>query len=125
MTTYKTTKKRSKKSVKILDNPNITRTFENGNMIVTFKSGRTNIISIEQLESRKERIPITIERDINIIQENIDRITNNIAVETDVDKKKRMKKRLSNFNKHKKNIPSKKATTKKIQGWIDAANASK
>lgn len=117
-------KKTAKKEVKASDNPNITRTFVNGEMVVEFKNGRTREITIAQLELRKGRIADNIAKRGPQIQNQIDKLTERIGKEEDGTKKARLQTFLDNITERQANLPTQEELETKIQGWIDAAKAS-
>lgn len=121
-----TKKKTTKKAVKKLDNdnPNITRTFENGKMIVTFKNGQSREVTKEQLQTRLANVPTMIENRTKIQQKMLDRITERISKETDVTKKARMEQNKARMIENQSKMPTQKDIEDRLQGWINAIDAS-
>ena len=115
-----------KKTVKITDNsnPNITRTFENGKMVVTFPNGRSREITVEQLQQRKANVPTMFANRATRLSEMVTRITERIANETDETKKTRMQERLTKMQERQSNLPTQEEIETRLDGWIAQAQAS-
>ena len=108
----------------INENPNITRTFENGKMVVTFKNGKSREITVETLETRKANVPTMIENRASNRQKMTERITERISNEQDAERKAKMEARLVKIKENQNNLPNEQELINNLQGWIDSAKAS-
>ena len=106
------------------ENPNVTREFVDGKMVVTFRNGKSREVTVETLETRKANVATMIANRGERMQTMAERLTSRIAAETNADKKAKMQTRLDTMQSRQGSLPTAQEITDRLQGWIDAANAS-